>query len=283
MITVEARNISLSAIAQSGQCFRWHPDGDGFRIIFQGRVLRARQSGEEALLSFSCDEEEWEHVWRPYLDWDTDYAEIISSIPRDDVFLTAAAAYGQGIRILRQDPWETLITFILSQRKSIPAIQKAVEKLCEAAGDRIPGEEGLFSFPGPGKIYSLGEAGLLSCGLGYRAPYAMKTAEAFLSGKMSVSSLSQLEDDALFSALCSLHGVGSKIANCVMLFGFHRLSAFPVDVWMSRVEKRRYPAGIPIKRYAPYGGVMQQYMFAYERFLEKESGAKSRRRKPLPL
>jgi len=269
LITVQTKCLSLDAIYESGQCFRWAPRAGGYRIAAWGRILYVRQEKDGILLD--CSQEEYENIWKAYFDMDTDYPSIIRAIPEDDAYLRAAADYGQGIRILRQDPWETLITFILSQRKNIPAIRQAVEKLCAAAG-RVIGEddgEPVYAFPAPEEILCLTMDDLKACGLGYRAEYVRRTAEDFCRGSLSAKSFSELDDDALLFALCGFYGVGKKIALCTMLFGFHRMNAFPIDVWMQRVGSR-YPNGIPTESYAPWGGVMQQYMFAYERYLTAE-------------
>ena len=271
MIAQKTACLSLAAIADSGQCFRWKREKEGYRVIAMGKALHLWQEPGEDRLYLDCSQQDFDSCWKHYLDLDTDYRSIIAAIPPEDAYLRAAAEHGQGIRILRQEPWETLITFILSQRKNIPAIKQAVEKLCTAAGQVIDEENGevLHAFPTASEILRLGLDGLQACGLGYRAPYILQTAEAFCQGKICVTALESLDDEALFGALCSLYGVGRKIAHCTMLFGFHRMNAFPVDVWMDRVWKNRYPAGIPTTSYAPWAGVMQQYMFAYERYLAK--------------
>lgn len=271
MIVPKDPYLNLSAIADSGQCFRWRRRGDSYLIPAMGQALYVRET-PDGTLEMNCPEEAYRRLWQAYFDLDTDYAAVAASLPEGDAYLRAAAEYGRGIRILRQDPWETLISFLISQRKNIPAIRQAVEKLC-LAGSRVIGEdeEGpLYAFPSPAELMRLGEDGLRACGLGYRAPYVLRAAEVF--SREDLNDFRGLQDEALFQALCALHGVGPKIAQCVMLFGFHRLNAFPVDVWIQRVEEKRYPGGIQPGRFAPFAGVMQQYMYAYERHLEGISG-----------
>lgn len=267
MIVPKNPHLDLAAIADSGQCFRWRRQEDGYVIPALGKVLRIKATAGGAL-ELNCAEEEFDRLWRGYFDLDTDYEAMTAVLPAGDTYLRAAAEYGQGIRILRQDPWETLVSFLISQRKNIPAIRQAVEKLCLTVGRVIGGEEEgpVYDFPSPAELSRLGEEGLRACGLGYRAPYVLRAAEVFGDGDLN--SLSSLTDEALLQALCALSGVGPKIAQCVMLFGFHRLNAFPVDVWIQRVADRRYPGGIRPERFAPFAGVMQQYMYAYERHLE---------------
>lgn len=267
MIVPKNPRLDLAAIADSGQCFRWRRGGDGYVIPALGRVLRVREAPDGAL-ELSCAEEEYTLLWREYFDLDTDYAAMAAAIPAGDGYLRAAAEYGRGIRILKQDPWETLVTFLISQRKNIPAIRQAVEKLCRTAGRVIEEDtEGpIYAFPAPAELLRLGEDGLRACGLGYRAPYVLRAAEVF--SEADINGFGGLEDGALLQALCDLYGVGPKIAQCVMLFGFHRLNAFPVDVWIQRVADKRYPGGLQPERFFPFAGVMQQYMYAYERYLE---------------
>ena len=275
MIVPKNPHLDLAAIADSGQCFRWRRREDGYVIPALGSVLRVREMAE-GTLELSCPEEEFERLWRGYFDLDTDYETMTAILPQEDEYLRAAADYGRGIRILRQDPWETLISFLISQRKNIPAIRQAVKKLCQAAG-RVIGEDEIgpvYAFPSPAELARLGEEGLRACALGYRAPYVMRAAEVF--SDTDLDGFCGLEDEALLKALCNLYGVGPKIAQCVMLFGFHRLNAFPVDVWIRRVEEMRYPGGLRPERFAPFAGVMQQYMYAYERYLELNKEQKNR-------
>ncbi len=267
MIIPKNPYLSLSAIADSGQCFRWRKRGDGYVIPALGRVLRVNER-PDGTLEMHCTEEEYARLWRAYFDLDTDYGAMAAVLPKEDGYLRAAAEYGRGIRILKQDPWETLVSFLISQRKNIPASRQAVEKLCQTVG-RVIGEdeEGpIYAFPSPVELVRLGEEGLRACGLGYRAAYVLRAAEAFCDADLN--GFCSLDDEALLRALCALYGVGPTIAQCVMLFGFHRLNAFPVDVWIQRVADRRYPDGLHAEQFAPLAGVMQQYMYAYERYLE---------------
>jgi N-glycosylase/DNA lyase len=257
-------NLNLAAIAESGQCFRWRTLEDGtMEITAFSRVLLARQAAEDAC-DFDCDQREFDAIWRDYLDLDTDYGAVIGKIPAGDSYLRNAAAFGRGIRILRQDPFETLITFTISQRKNIPAIRQAVEKLCQAAGRPIPGTD-RFAFPEKEALASLSMEELLACSLGYRAKYLYGQAQRFVRGEVTAEGLASCSDEALKEALLSLPGVGIKVANCTMLFGFHRVNCFPVDVWMNRIQARHYPDGYPLGRWAPFAGIYQQYLFAFAR------------------
>ena len=161
-----------------------------------------------------------------------------------------------------------LISFIISQRKNIPAIKASIEKICALAGDVIAEDkEGspIYSFPTPERLAALSMDELSSCSLGYRDKYVHQAALDVASGALDLESLSALDDDALLQELLKLYGVGVKVANCEILFGYHRLNAFPKDVWINRVLDLRYPGGFPFDKYAPYNGIMQQYLFFYSR------------------
>ncbi len=258
--------IDLSKIANSGQCFRWKPLGDG-RFLIPARdrfaVFSQRAENEVDILYSSIDDKAF---WEDYLDRDFDYEKIRKSIDENDGFLTAAAHAGKGLRILRQDPFEALISFIISQRKNIPAISSCVEKLCRAAGERLGEYEGgeIYSFPKPEAI---NEDAVSGCGLGYRAPYVLQAAQTFAKDPGLSEMLSKLEDEELLSALQSFYGVGIKVASCTALFGFHRMNVFPIDVWMKRALQEHYPKGFDMGRYSPFNGLIQQYIFEYYKTL----------------
>ena len=294
MLTIFNDDLDLEKIADSGQCFRWkriNGEGDpaAYRIISGGRVvfMRCLSEGEEGKrLELSCAEKEYEEYWKDYLDAATVYKDIRGLIDEGkDPYLYRAASLGEGMRILRQDPFETLISFIISQRKSIPAITSSVEKLSKAAGERIVlssgekkwlkergyGEEEYYAFPSPERIAALSEEELKSCGFGYRTPYIRQASLDVLSGKLDLEGLSEKGDEELFTELLSIYGVGKKVASCVCLFGFHRLDFFPVDVWMERVLKTHYKKGFSFKKYRPYNGVMQQYLFYDARIFDSRS------------
>ncbi|SHH69917.1 N-glycosylase/DNA lyase [Butyrivibrio fibrisolvens DSM 3071] len=268
MKTITPSQFDLEQIADSGQCFRWNRISDyKYRIVAFGKILNIEQDLETGSVTMDCSDSDFDNIWKDYFDLGTDYGKIIERIPEDDEYLKRAASICDGIRIIKQDPWETLITFIISQRKNIPAIKASVEKICKAAG-KVIGEidgEKLYAFPTPKELAALSESDLSACSLGYRAAYIYKAAHAVADGAVDLDKWKELSDDKLFDSLCSLYGVGKKVANCTMLFGFNRLDSFPIDVWMNKIRDRYYPNDFPIEAYRPYGGIMQQYMFAYER------------------
>ena len=161
-----------------------------------------------------------------------------------------------------------LISFIISQRKNIPAIKASIEKICRLAGEEICEDERVgvvYSFPTPDKLAALSMEELSSCSLGYRDKYVHQAALDVCSGAVDLESWVNLDDAALMEKLISLYGVGVKVANCEILFGYHRLDAFPKDVWINRVLDLKYPDGFMFDQYAPYNGIMQQYLFFYSR------------------
>ncbi len=253
----------LPLTAVSGQCFRFNQLDDGcFALIAHGKRLHIHDLGGGR---FACDcaGDDFERIWRPYFDVDCDYGAIGASIDQSDAFLQAAYAYARGLRILRQNPWETLVSFIISQRKNIPAIKGCVETLSRRFGVQI--DDTGWAFPQPGQLARLTLEELQSCGLGYRSSYILQTARIVAEGKIDPDALCAADDAALEEALLALPGVGVKVANCVILFGYHRLSAFPRDVWINRVIDREYGGSFPLHLYTPFAGVIQQYMFCYGR------------------
>ncbi len=264
-----------------GQCFRWRGQEDGSYIgTAMGRTVRVSFS-DGALAIENCDEKDFNIIWKDYFDLGRDYGALKAELSSCGGIMKTAAEYGGGIRILRQDFWETVVSFIISQNSNIPRIRKCIEALCERYG----GESGEYGgrpcrgVPGPEVLAPLRAEDLAECRLGYRADYLIKTSRRMLDlgGPGQVAkSLSGSEDPS--GQLRQFRGIGPKVADCITLFGLHRLDAFPVDVWMKRVMHRFF--GIDekdvssMKAYAAghfgrCGGLAQQYLFYYIRSLEK--------------
>ena len=256
-------DFDLHRIHRSGQCFRWEGIGpDAYRIPFRGKCLRIEKL-PDGRYSLDCGKEEYAQTWHDYFDLGEDYARIRSRIdPDEDPFLYHAARKEAGIRILRQDLWETLVSFIISQNRSIPVIRRSVELLCRAAGEQRTdraGEE-YHTFPAPEAVAALAEETLCECKLGYRGRYVRAAAQYALDG--GLDSLTGTSGADAIDKLTEICGVGIKVASCVALFALHDLNAFPVDTWVKKVLEHEYPRGYPRDRYGPYNGVYQQYMFA---------------------
>lgn len=272
-------DLDLKAIAESGQCFRWTPLEDGaFQVIAFGKVRRFSFDEKKKILTVDCGKKEWDDLWYSYLDLDEDYGAVRKAILPEDPFLQEAAEEGEGIRILRQDIWEMVVTFIISQRKSIPAIRTAVEALSAKAGRPLRGKDGAagYAFPSISSLRRLTMDELLACGLGYRARYIYNLCR--LVTMKELEAWRDLPDEELLEALMALPGVGYKVAYCIMLFGYHRTDAFPRDVWILRMLHEWYPEGYPAERYAPWNGLMQQYLFAWYRKTHRSSALFERAR-----
>lgn len=253
----------LALTAASGQCFRFHKIKDGFyQLTAKGQVLHIQELGDKRY-SFSCDEAAFETHWVDYFDLKRDYGAVHSLIRPQDGYLYEAMRYAQGVKILRQEPFETLMAFIISQRKSIPAIISCVEALSRRFGEQIL--EDVFAFPKPAALANASEEDLKACGLGYRVPYIKKTAQMVDGGQIDLEEIATLSDSELETELLRFPGVGKKVAACVMLFAFGRLDIFPVDTWIQKVLSAQYQDGFPFSAYPGVSGILQQYLFCYAR------------------
>ena len=253
---------------ECGQCFRWNPDGSGgYTGAASGRAARVFALGGTARVE--CGEADI-GFWRDYLDMGTDYDAARESVMRGE-YLTDCARTGEGIRILRQDKWEALCSFIISQCNNIPRIKSIVEKLCALFGEPFETPWGVkYSFPAAERVALLEEPELAPLRAGYRAAYIINAARAVASGDMDLDAAAAMDGDAARRYLKGLSGVGDKVANCAVLFGLHRLDAFPVDVWIKRALREHMPQGFDPKSLGEYAGLAQQYMFFAER--EKSAG-----------
>ena len=271
----------MKKIAESGQIFRFNVYDDEYSLVAGDKLLFIKEDDDGYILS--CSESEFEEFWIDYFDLRLDYSDFEKNIPPDDLFLINAAEYSYGIRILNQDKWEMLISFIISQRKSIPAIKSSIEKLARTYGKKIDMQvpdfiknidknSEFFDFPTPEALADASLDDLNACSLGYRSPYIEASAKAVYRGDIDLEALSKLDDNELLAALMSLKGVGIKVANCVALFGYHRIAAFPIDVWIKRMIDEHYDGEFPLKRYDGYAGVIQQYIFYYGRESTKHAG-----------
>lgn len=249
-----------------GQSFRWEKTGDVWQGVAFGKRLSLRKEGKTLVLS--CTEQEFEEIWKPYFDLDTDYPAIRQELSKLSPVLQEACAYAGGIRILRQDAWEALCSFIISQNNNIPRIKGIIRRLCETLGE--PGPGGEFLFPGPERLAVSSVEELAPLRAGFRAKYLLSAARLVTEGKVDLQEIPHMEIGKARETLMLIHGVGPKVAECALLYGFHRLEAFPMDVWMKRVMERWFPEKKP-EDFGPYAGVAQQYLFHYIRTFEKEN------------
>ncbi len=259
-------DFDLEKIAASGQCFRAKAlEGGAYRFVTGDEAVYIRRL-EEGRYSICCGSGSWERVWTDYFDLRRSYRGIREKAGRENRFVNDAVAAGAGLRVLRQDPWEMLVTFIISQRKNIPAIARAVEGLCAELGEGIETPfETIYSFPTPEGLWRAKEETLKSCGLGYRAAYVRDAAERVLNGTLNLDALAAYGDEELFTELLKVHGVGKKVANCVCLFGYGRASRVPIDVWIDRAIQEDCHGRNPFDAFGSEAGIIQQYVFYYKR------------------
>jgi N-glycosylase/DNA lyase len=246
---------TLAQTLDCGQCFRWSrlPDGS-WEGVAGGRYVRL--AGESLSRTLR------DPFWARYFDLDRDYAGIRAQLSGLDPALAEAARFAPEIRILNQEPWEALCSFILSQCNNIGRIRGLVARLCRLYGEPIGG--GHSAFPAPQALAALREEDLRAAGCGFRAPYVLDAAQKVASGELDLEKIQSLPLGSARAGLMCIRGVGPKVADCALLYGMHRLEAFPMDVWMKRTMRRMFPGKKP-SWFGPYAGIAQQYLFHYSR------------------
>ncbi len=255
------RQLDTVKTFECGQCFRWNCGGDGiYRGVADGYYAEVSVRDGEVYITSDAPEE----LWQRYFDLDTDYDEISRAFTGQ--YLEQCVRYGSGIRILRQDGWEALCSFIISQCNNISRIKGIVERLCEGFGDEIrAGDRLYYSFPSAERLALL-EPGELACiRAGYRAEYIICAARAVAAGDIDLEALRQCDYKQAIKTLRTIRGVGEKVANCVVLFGLWHMEAFPIDVWMKRALKENFPPDFSPESLGRYAGLAQQYIFYYAR------------------
>lgn len=272
MVRKQIDNFSLEQICLSGQCFRMkQEDGEKNRysLIAGDKYLEIEQQGN--VCRFYCDEETFEHFWKDYFDLERDYADCIGRINPRDTYLADAASFGAGIRILRQDLWEMIVTFLISQQNNIVRIRRCIQNICEAYGEeRTDGRGRLYyGFPKPEALARLDEDALKACNLGYRSKYVVRAARSVVSGEIDLEAVRRMSYKKAREELLKLFGVGEKVADCICLFALHHLQAFPMDTHMIQALNAHYKRGFPNRRYKDIKGIMQQYIFYFELFGKK--------------
>ena len=248
---------------ECGQCFRWNAGADGvYTGVASGRAARLWTDDGGVYIDASETDMPF---WREYFDLSTDYAAARKSVELND-YLRDCARYGSGIRILRQDKWEALCSFIISQCNNIPRIKGIVEKLCALFGEPIEYDgDILYSFPTAQTLALHTAEDLAPLRSGYRAPYIIDAARAVAEGRLDLDAVSAMPCDEARAALKTLNGVGDKVANCAVLFGLHRMDAFPIDTWMKKALKGHFPPDFDPSTLGEYAGLAQQYIFYHAR------------------
>lgn len=282
--TLRLEGLSCFNIAQifdCGQCFRFDPvavpdHAVEIEGVAYGKYIRLGQDAPDSVTLYNVKRDEYESIWKHYLALDADYSEIRRDIA--DRFLTAtkggdtvmphAMAVGEGIRILRQEPWETVCSFIVSQNNNIPRIKKIIANMSRTYGEPITvNGSTYYAFPTAKALADAGESKIFELRTGFRAKYIYDAACKASSGELDFVDIMSADPETAEAMLCNIKGVGPKVAACAMLFGFNKTEAFPIDVWIKRVLAKYYPEGLDITSLGPYAGIAQQYLFYYERYM----------------
>jgi N-glycosylase/DNA lyase len=263
-------SFDIGQTLECGQCFRFEKkDDDKYTIIAHGRMITIEQKKGE-MRFYPCTDREFKEIWINYFDLNTDYSKIKKVLSKNDEVLSNAIEYGSGIRLLNQDPWECLISFIISQNNRISMIKQVIQNLCEKYGDNL-GE--YYSFPEPKQLIDKSIDDIMLCKTGFRAKYIIDAANKINDNTININDLKDKNLIDLKEELMSIKGVGPKVADCVILFACGKREAFPTDVWIKRIMQHFYfndkesTVG-EIHKYASshwgdYSGFAQQYLFNY--------------------
>lgn len=264
---IQSKNFNLQQIADSGQCFRMNKVNENkYSLIAYKRYIELEQIDNNTI-KLDCDEKEYKEIWHDYFDMEYDYESIYEMLANgDDKFLADAAKFGSGIRILQQEPFEILISFIISQNKNIPAIKSSVESISRMFGqEKTKGTVTYYTFPTAQELSRASLEELKKAKLGYRDKYVHNAANLVKSGDLDLYKLKAMNHEEAFKELNNIFGVGPKVANCISLFGLHHLDMVPVDLWIKRTLEEIYDNKFDWNKYKEFAGVVQQYMFYYMR------------------
>ena len=253
---------NLAETLDCGQAFRYEKKDNGYEGIAYGRRISLLQNGGNLILK-DMSLQEFESTWKEYFDLQRDYGRLRSLLVEHGGHpMKLATEFSPGLRHMRQDPWEMLVSFILSQHTNIPRIKTMIRRLCENFGERLPC--GGYTFPSSEKLAKLNTDELATVKCGYRAKFIIDAARRAADGRFNPNELKNLETPKIREELQKIHGVGPKVADCVLLLGFGRTEVCPVDVWIKRALEKYFPTGLP-KKLAPYAGLAQQFLFHFIR------------------
>lgn len=261
---VNCLDIEISVFC--GQAFRWKKNEKGFLVGTVKGKTAVIEKTEEGYFFHSCSEEEFREIWYDYFDLDTDYAEICEKISPDESIKKAVEMY-YGIRILKQEPWEALCSFIISQNNNIPRITGIIDRLCSMYGEK--NEKGEYSFPSYERLKGLTVEDLAPLRAGFRSKYILDAAEKLCNKELDLQKIYSTTIDEGRNELMKIKGVGPKVAECTLLYGFSKKEAFPIDVWVKRILSELYPKGLP-ECIKGSEGIAQQYLFHWRRNLKEE-------------
>ena len=254
-------HFDLANTLDCGQAFRWVSDEDGgWCGVAMGRYLKLSKAQDGTVVLYNTDETTFNEVWKDYFDLERNYDEIIEAVKENEV-LKNASEFGKGIRVLNQEPWETLCSFIISQNNNIKRIKGIIKTLCEAFGEKI---ENGYTFPTAQRIAELSLEDLSVLRAGFRAKYILDAAIKVSSGEINLNALKNMPTDQARAELMKIKGVGPKVADCALLFSHKHIDAFPKDVWIKRAMEVLFGGELP-EEAVPYAGIIQQYIFFYAR------------------
>lgn len=260
-IKVKNSCFDLARTLDCGQAFRWVQTAENeWHGVAFGRPLTLVQEGDEITFKGTNDED-FENIWKPYFDLDRDYGVLCKRFSADP-HLKKAVEECSGIRLLRQEPWEAICSFIISANNNIPRIKGIIDRLCRLLGEHLGDDD--YSFPSPEKIAQAGIEGIAPIRSGFRAKYIIDAAQKVANGEIDFEKIYSAGLDEGRDELIKIKGVGEKVAQCALLYGFGKVDAFPVDVWVKRIMAEMYPDGLP-ECTNGVRGIAQQYLFHWRR------------------
>lgn len=271
-------DFNIKHIFECGQCFRWKKEeNESYTGVAKGKILNVEEKGNKIYLN-NTNLEDFNNIWHDYFDLGTNYTEIKNKLKEMDEYLDKATDFGWGIRILKQDQWEMLISFIISSNNRIPMIQKAIDNLSKKFGKFIGEYNGkeYYAFPTPQELSRASKEEIRACQTGFRDKYIKSTADAVENNNDNVYGYSMLDTEQCRKELLKFNGVGPKVCDCISLFGMQKYDTFPVDVWVKRVMQEFYvdeDMSLPkirayaLDKFGELAGFAQQYLFYYAREL----------------
>ncbi len=257
-----------------GQCFRFEPAclfGNKYEYggVAFGKYVVFGQNNDTEIFVYGSTKQEFESIWAPYLSLDVDYEDIDKNVSQimHSAHMDKCIEYSKGIRLLRQDKWEALCSFIISQNNNIPRIKKIITEMSKKYGDvsYFDGKE-YYSFPSAQALFKAGADALFELKTGFRARYIFDASSKVANGEIDLDAVYKMDFDSALCELYKIKGVGLKVASCALLFGFDKGEAFPIDVWMKRAIDTHFNGHIDIKALNNRAGVAQQYLFYYEKY-----------------
>lgn len=268
------KDFELRDIFECGQCFRWNKECDGsYSGVVREGIINVVKKENEIIFS-GITSRDLKEVCNKYFDLGRDYTYIKGIISKNDENMQKAIEYGKGIRILNQDPWEMLISYIISAANNIPRISKTIENLSMRYGKSIEmNGKTYYLFPTPEELSKATMQDLRDCNLGFRDKYVYNATRMVLNGKINFKELEELKYEDAKKKLLQIPGVGAKVADCILLFSLHKMEAFPVDTWIKKVMNELYVDSTNItkinqyatEKFGKYAGIAQQYLFYYKR------------------